>query len=67
MGRNPLAAGLFGKSLAASNGKPSAELTKTNAYIRRNSEWSSDQWDYTEWEECIEEARNELNGRIDVC
>jgi hypothetical protein len=35
------------------------EIEKSEAYKRRNAEWPSDQWDYTEWEECENEAFHE--------
>lgn len=38
-------------------------LAKTEAYKRRNKEWSSLFWDYTEWEECIEEAKEEVRNK----
>lgn len=35
------------------------EIKSSAAYQRRNSEWPSEGWDYTEWEECAEEAKAE--------
>ena len=41
------------------------ELMKTMAFQRRNAEWPALNWDYTEWDECLEEAKQELrNGKI---
>lgn len=31
------------------------ELRQTEAFKRRDAEWPSDQWDFTEWEECVAE------------
>lgn len=43
------------------------DLTKTNAFKRRNSCWPAEKWDYTEWEECLEEAKKELDKLAIMC
>lgn len=40
-----------------------AALCKTEAFKRRDKEWPFESWDYTEWEECIEEAEKELDSK----
>jgi hypothetical protein len=41
------------------------DLSKTEAFKRRDKAWSFESWDYTEWEECVEEAKKELQaGRV---
>ena len=47
MGRNPLSL---------------VELMKTQAFIMRDKNWPCIDWDYTEWEECLLEAEEELNN-----
>lgn len=36
------------------------DLRKTKAFQRRNAKWPVEEWDYTEWKECVEEAKKEI-------
>lgn len=40
-------------------------LFNTEAFQRRNKEWPWNFWDYTEWEECMQEAEGELKRKLD--
>jgi hypothetical protein len=40
---------------------PMSAVVKTKAFQRRDKEWSFESWDATEWEECYEEAKEELS------
>lgn len=38
------------------------KLEETEAYKRRAAEWNPDEWDYTEWEECLSDAAREISA-----
>lgn len=37
------------------------ELRETAAFKRRDAAWPSEQWDHTEWEECLYEAEQDAS------
>ncbi len=40
------------------------ELRETAAFKRRDAAWPSEQWDHTEWDECLQEARRVEETRV---
>lgn len=56
----------LGLGLANSTKHSFSEICKTEAFRGRDKEWSFESWDYTEWEECMEEVKNELRKKRNV-
>jgi hypothetical protein len=38
-------------------------LITTQAFQRRDKSWPFESWDYTEWDECLHEAKKELKAK----